>query len=150
MTSIQADIHRGNVNLTGLDWSCVRTLYCEQRARSDTASDGSLKSKDRRDREYQEPVQAYRQLSVVLQQQGLNEDAARFAYRGQQMQRAVSGRQGKVGQYLFSWILFLLAGYGYKPGQSFLTYRFDYCRICMRLLLSRTGRRTNALPTGSL
>lgn len=116
------NIHWENVNLTGIDWSSVRTLYCEHRAQSKTAPDGSLKSRAKRDREYQEAVQAYRQLSVVLQQQGLNEDAARFAYRGQQMQRTVFRRQGKAGQYLFSWVLFLLAGYGYKPGRSFLCY----------------------------
>jgi hypothetical protein len=116
------DIHWENVHLTGLDWSSVRTLYCEHRAKSKTAPNGSLKSRAKRDREYQEAVQAYRQLSVVLQQQGLNEDAARFAYRGQQMQRAVFRRQGKSGQYLFSWVLFLLAGYGYRPGWSFLSY----------------------------
>ncbi|MBV9229673.1 MAG: pentapeptide repeat-containing protein, partial [Chloroflexi bacterium] len=116
------DVHWGNVNLTGLDWPSVRTLYSEHLAQSKIAPDGSIKDRAKRDREYQEAVQAYRQLSVVLQQQGLNEDAARFAYRGQNMQRVVLWRQRKVGQYLFSWFLYLIAGYGYQPGRSFLAY----------------------------
>lgn len=28
----------------------------------------------------------------------------------------------KLGAWLFSWLLFLLAGYGYKPSRSFLAY----------------------------
>lgn len=97
-------------------------MYSEHRAQSKTTPDGSIKDKAKRDREYQEAVQAYRQLSVVLQQQGLNEDAARFAYHGQNVQRVVFRRQRKVGQYLFSWFLYLIAGYGYQPGRSFLGY----------------------------
>ncbi|SRR6266496_995943 len=116
------DVRWGDVNLTGLDWSSVQTLYNEHHAQSKATSDGKLKSRARRDRDYREAVRAYRQLSVGLQQQGLNEDAARFAYRGQKLQRVVFRRQGKVGQYLFSWFLFLLAGYGYKPWHSFLAY----------------------------
>ena len=69
-------------------------------------------------------MRAYRQLSVVLRNQGLNEDAARFTYRSQIMQRKVLWYQRKLVQYLFSLFLDLLAGYGYKPGRSFLAYAF--------------------------
>jgi uncharacterized protein YjbI with pentapeptide repeats len=116
------DVHWGDVNLTGLDWSSVRILYCEHRAKSKITREGDIKNRARRDRDYREAVQASRQLSVVLQQQGLNEDAARFAYHGQNLQRVVLRRQRKVGQYLFSWFLYLLAGYGYRPSRSFLAY----------------------------
>jgi hypothetical protein len=81
-------------------------------------------------------VRANRQLAVVLQSQGLNEQAARFAYRAQVLQRnvfwfetvqpAVKLRQRRqaLGAWLFSWFLFLLAGYGYRPERSFLAYLF--------------------------
>jgi hypothetical protein len=85
---------------------------------------------------YRIAVRANRQLSIVLQDQGLNEVAARFAYRAQVLQRRVfwfeivqqrkklRQRVQALGAWLFSWFLFLLAGYGYKPLRSFLAYLF--------------------------
>jgi pentapeptide repeat protein len=102
------DIHWGDVNLTDLDWSSVWTLYYEQRAQSKTTIDGEMKSRTKRDKHYREAVQAYRQLSVALQQQGLNEDASRFAYRAQKLQRVVLRRQKKFIPYLFSGFLDIL------------------------------------------
>lgn len=67
-------------------------------------------------------VRANRQLAVALQGQGLNEEAARFAYRAQKLQRVVLRLQRKYLQYLFSLFLDLLAGYGYRPGRSLLWY----------------------------
>ena len=116
------DVHWGDVNLTELDWPSVWTLYYEQRAYSKTTIDGEMKSRTKRDKHYRQAVQAYRQLSVALQQQGLNEDASRFAYRAQKLQRLVLRRQKKFGQYLFSLFLDLLAGYGYRPGRSVIWY----------------------------
>jgi len=77
-------------------------------------------------------VRANRQLSIEVQLQGMNEEAARFAYRAQVLQRHVlwfqvlqseaklRQRGQALGGWLFSWFLFLLAGYGYKPARSFL------------------------------
>ncbi len=67
-------------------------------------------------------VRANRQLALALQAQGLNEDAARYAYRAQVLQRRVLRRQGKLGAYLFSLFLDGLAGYGYQPGRSVVAY----------------------------
>ena len=72
--------------------------------------------------DYQSAVKANRQLAVALQEQGLNEVAARFAYRAQRLQRVVLRKQRKFGSYLFSLFLDLLAGYGYKPGRSVFWY----------------------------
>ena len=83
---------------------------------------GKVKDKDRRLGDYTQAVRANRQLAVVLQAQGLNENAAYFAYRAQRLQRVVLRRQRKFGQYLFSWLLDLLAGYGYKPERSIIAY----------------------------
>jgi hypothetical protein len=61
---------------------------------------------------------------VALRAQGLDEEAARFAYRAQLLQRIVLRRQGQFLQYLFSLLLDVLAGYGYRPGRSALAYLF--------------------------
>jgi uncharacterized protein YjbI with pentapeptide repeats len=72
----------------------------------------------------QAAVRANRQLAVVLRAQGLNEAADRFAYRAQVLRRRVLRRSGTraYGPYLFSWLLDVLAGYGYKPGRTLAAY----------------------------
>jgi hypothetical protein len=125
-----ADIYWNNVNIAVVDWSLISELGNEQYACKEEQRyfERSYKSypypEDRRRTldEYRKTVRAYRQLSVVLRNQGLNEDAARFAYRAQLMQRKVFWYQRKFGQYFFSLFLDLLAGYGYKPWRSFLAY----------------------------
>ena len=83
---------------------------------------GEARNAKERLSDYQRAVRANRQLATALQGQGLNEQAARFVYRAQKLQRVVLRRQRKFGQYLFSLFLDLLTGYGYKPMQSFLAY----------------------------
>jgi uncharacterized protein YjbI with pentapeptide repeats len=97
------DVNWGDTNLAVVDWSQISKL-------NDDNSD------------YKMSARAYHQLSVVLHNQGLNEDAARFAYRAQLMQRVVFRQQRKYGQYLFSLFLDLLSGYGYKVGRCFIAY----------------------------
>ncbi len=116
-----ADISWGNVNLSVVKWSQVKMIGDEQVAREKNRA-GLVKDKDTVLEEYEVAVRTNRQLAVTLQRQGLNEEAARFAYRAQRLQRIVLRRQRKLGQYLFSGFLDLIAGYGYKPGRSVLWY----------------------------
>lgn len=69
-----------------------------------------------------ENIRASRQLAAVLQAQGLNEEAAYFGYRAQKLQRIVLRKENKLASYLFSGLLDLLAGYGYRPGRSVCWY----------------------------
>ena len=94
----------------------------EQKARQRKTSDGKKKNKATRIYEYGEALRENRQLATVLQSQGLNENASRFAYRAQRCQRIVLRYRKKFGQYLFSGFLDLLAGYGFRPGRSVLWY----------------------------
>ncbi len=112
-TVLLADTQWGEVNLAVIDWGHVTRLGDEEAAQKKMVLVG-----------YLEAVRANRQLAVVLHNQGLNEDAARFSYRAQLMQRKVFWHQGirSLGQYLFSLFLALLTGYGYKPIRSFITY----------------------------
>ena len=110
-----ADAEWSEVNLTIVNWSSLKVLGDEQQARQ-------LQDRDNQINEYQAAVRANRQLAVALQNQGMNEDAARFAYRAQLCQRVVFRRQNKFGRYLFSLLLDLLAGYGFRPGRSVIWY----------------------------
>ncbi len=116
------DANWNGVNLTAIQWSQMKMTSSEQNACKKNASDGKRKDKQTRLGEYKEAVRANRHLATVLQSQGMNEDAARFAYRAQLCQRIVLRRQRKFGQYLFSGFLDLLAGYGYRPGRSVIWY----------------------------
>lgn len=122
-----AEVRWGGVNLTQIDWSQVTVIGDERIARKQKRGAQQLEH-------FQQAVRAYRKLALELQAQGLNEEAARFAYRAQILQKKVfrlqflqqsaSLRQRirMLEAWLFSWFLFLLAGYGYKPIRSFLTY----------------------------
>ncbi|HEX4714639.1 MAG TPA: pentapeptide repeat-containing protein [Ktedonobacteraceae bacterium] len=116
-----ADAQWGHVNLAVVQWSQVDMLGDEDEARQSTRA-GKKKSNATRLEEYEAAVRANRQLAVALRAQGLDELAARFAYRAQLLQRMVLWRQGKLGSYLFSLCLDLLAGYGYRPGRSLIAY----------------------------
>ena len=117
-----ADTLWGNVNLAVVKWSEVKMLGDEYKARQKKTVKGEEKDQATRIEEYERAVRANRQLAVALQSQGLNEDAGRFAYRAQLMQRVLFRRQKKFVQYLFSLFLDLLAGYGHKPWRSFVAY----------------------------
>jgi Pentapeptide repeats (8 copies) len=119
-----ADLQWGDTNLAVVDWSQVAVLGDEHKARQKQTPDGKKKEQAERLSEYQAAVRANRQLAVALQAQGLSEEAARFAYRAQRLQRIVLRRQRKVGSYLFSRFLDLIAGYGYRPGRTVLWYLF--------------------------
>ena len=116
-----ADAQWGNVNLAVVKWSQVDMLGDEYEARQTTRA-GKSKNSVSRLEEYEAAVRANRQLAVALRAQGLDEEAARFAYRAQLLQRIVLRRQSKFAQYLLSLLLDLLAGYGYRPGRSLMAY----------------------------
>ena len=105
-----------------MDWSRVTKLNDEYEAQQKVGGDEEKKDKHVRLEEYKTAARAYRQLSVVLRNQGLNEDASRFSYRAQLMQRKVFWYQHKYLSYLGSLFLDLLSGYGYKVGRCFIAY----------------------------
>jgi|SRR6266487_4942898 len=123
-----ADAQLDSINLSVIDWSQVRMLDDEfevrQKTKNGNISRGTPWGKTIPLEEHQAAVRANRQLAVALQNQGMNEDATRFTYRAQLMQRIVFRRQRKLGQYIFSHILSLLSGYGYRWRNAFLSYLF--------------------------
>ncbi len=115
------DANWGSANLSVVKWSQLEMLGDEYEAQQ-KERDGKMKDNVTRLTDYIAAVRANRQLAVALQAQGINEIAAHFAYRAQKLQQAVFLRQRKFGAYLFSLLLDLLTGYGYKPLRSFQAY----------------------------
>lgn len=73
-------------------------------------------------RAWRAAARAYRQLASVMRDQGMNDEADRFAYRGNLCQRQLYRVQGKYLRRLGSWLLDLVSGYGYKPLRSVIAY----------------------------
>jgi hypothetical protein len=61
-------------------------------------------------------------LAVELRNRGLNGPADAFAYRAQVIQRRVLVREFKPLSWAFSFLLGLVAGYGYKPIRALFWY----------------------------
>lgn len=101
-TASLCDVLWGEVNVAVDDWSTISTLGDEDEAKDDKRAYG-----------YEQAARAYRQLSVVLRNQGITEHASRFAYRAQLMQRKVSWYKRNYLSYFGSLFLDLLSGYGY-------------------------------------
>lgn len=116
------DMRWNDTNLALVDWAPVKMLGEEQEARQQRTSEGKIKGKATRMFEYQRAVRANRQLAAILRDQGLNEEADHFAYRAQLLQRIVWRYQRKWLKYIFSWFLYLIAGYGYLPLRSLFWY----------------------------
>jgi hypothetical protein len=117
-----ADIKWGEVNLAVIDWRHVTRLGDEQVAQQEKDRKGKRKDKQMRVYEYKKAVRANRQLAVVLRDQGLNEEADHFAYRAQLLQRKVLWGQHEFGRWLFSLLLALLSGYGYRIWRILAAY----------------------------
>jgi len=129
-----ADIHWSGVNLGVVDWMQVKMLGDEREARQRKTHDNKNKDTVTRIKEHQAAVRANRQLATVLREQGMHESAARFAYRAQVLQRKnvwlhLFQPKGdlllwvlRFGTYIFSWLLNMLSGYGYKPQRSLIAY----------------------------
>jgi hypothetical protein len=84
-----ADLHWSDANLLTVNWSTVSMLSDEWKAKQQKSQNGEKKDRQTQLREYLAAVRANRQVAVGLQNQGLNEEAAHFAYRAQINQRHV-------------------------------------------------------------
>lgn len=118
------NVRWGEANVTDVDWSEV--ILGDELEAHKWMGGGKARDKGIALTMMHAAVQANRQLANVLREQGENEAANRFAFRAELWQRRVFGQQGwqKFGPYLFSWLRFLLAGYGYRPSFSFMAYLF--------------------------
>lgn len=116
-----ADVRWGDLNLTVLNWSEIPMLGDERYARF-LKQNGN--NKQGQVEAYETAVRANRQLAVALENQGLNEDAARFALRACNLQRQLYWKRRNFLRYFGSAMLALLAGYGYRMWHILVAYLF--------------------------
>jgi len=118
-----ADTRWGDANLAVVNWSQMRILGEEDIARR-KESEGKSKDRATRLKEFEDAERANSQLAGALGAQGLNADAARFVYQSRILHRKLLALQGgsKFGPYLFSLLLALLTGYGYRMWRIIIAY----------------------------
>jgi uncharacterized protein YjbI with pentapeptide repeats len=156
-----ADVRWGGVNLAIVQWARIRgrparkrlswvTLGDERQAREPTDWEGKKKDAATSLAEFEAAARANRQLATVLRDQGLNDDADRFAYQAQVLQRTVLRRQGRYGAAFFSWVLDRLAGHGYKPGRTVLWYLAVIAAFTLTYFLLGPGEGHTFSPQGAL
>lgn len=150
-SAILADISWGSANLALIDWTRIARLGDEDKAHRLKTGLGVVKDRAKQLEDYRAAVRATRQLAHAMRAQSMNEEAIPFAYRAQVLQRKVLWRQvlwgeaelpksrpshkgvrlslrkmarrfRKLAALIFSYFLDVIAGYGYKPGQTALIY----------------------------
>jgi len=160
--------------------SSYGVLGDESRAYTAKGNDGRRKTQSEEVLDHQDAARAYRQLSIALQAQGLTEQSAQLGYRAQKighrvlelqaefracaLQDETQGRRvlrlrrrvlewpRRRRRVWFSWVLDVVAGYGYKPGKGLTTYaRVQAAFIALYLAIGAqnflfTGSH---IPTGS-
>jgi hypothetical protein len=122
------------VNLSLIEWSQIKRLGEEALAKKEMDEEGERKGKTIRVLDYHRAARAYRQVATALEGQGLKEEAGRFAYSAQAMQRRMLRyriRQPKrrwrqrltdLVAFLFSGGLNILSGYGYHFERTVFWY----------------------------
>jgi hypothetical protein len=116
------DMQWGNANLALIDWAQISMLGEEEVARRRTNPDGTPKVRKCRVVEYRTAARTNRQLATVLRGQGINEQADRFAHHALVMARKANFWEFSLLKWFGSLVLALVAGYGYKPLRSLITY----------------------------
>jgi uncharacterized protein YjbI with pentapeptide repeats len=114
-----ADIRWGDVNVSGINWAAITILGEERKALS---MKRVIKDKKRLTEEYLRASRANLQLAVVLQAQGLSQEATHFSYHAQIVQRKILWLQRSYGKWIFSLFLALLTGYGYRMWRILAAY----------------------------
>jgi hypothetical protein len=137
----------GGADLSAISWSQAATggrrrrpvaivLGEERLARASQGLDSQTKGTRTRLSEYEAAVRANHQLAVALRDQGLTEDADRFVYKAHVLQREVLLLEGRMGAALGSWLLDLIAGYGYRPLRSVIAYVVIICAFAAAYLIN--------------
>lgn len=116
------DVIWNGAPLVKVNWTQAPRFGDELDARQSRTPDGRSKTNRERLDQFQSAAWAYSQLATALDAQGLSEPAGHYAYRARVLQRKVFWRRAALGRWLFSCLLAVLAGYGYRMSRILLAY----------------------------
>jgi hypothetical protein len=109
------------------EWSAVKLLGDEAIAKERRDSQGKVKDATIRFSDYFAATRAYQKVATAVEGMGRKEEAEKFAFRAQVMQRkmhwwSIWQRLDDLRMWVFSGLLALLSGYGYRFERSLLWY----------------------------
>jgi hypothetical protein len=116
-----ADVRWGDADIDRTNWTIVKVLgdnVIDHQFFAGTAGN----ERERRLRLLTDAVRANRQIATLLRGRGLTDEADRFAYQAQVLQRRLNFKVRRYGRWLFSELLSVLSGYGYRLGNIFRAY----------------------------
>ncbi|WP_329312196.1 pentapeptide repeat-containing protein [Streptomyces sp. NBC_01262] len=124
------DVRWNGSSLTGINWSDLKKVAEETRSFHESRRRIGDSWKDHNKRRitwYLEAAQTYGQLSSVLRTQGLNDQARRFTYRAEvarfwSLLHSSLSSTKKWPQFLFSLLLGVISGWGYRLYRSAILY----------------------------
>lgn len=131
-----ADVHWNGVDLTAVDWSGLTKLGDER----------GLRRWWRSRKEQERAARANVQLAKQLDNAGLKDDRDRFSYRSQVCQRGVHLLRFHLLRWLFSWLLYIVAGYGYRPLRTLFWYMAVITGFAFAYFQATHGALTFGLP----
>jgi hypothetical protein len=132
------DVVWNGAPLTQMSWDGVWRLGDELEAKRKTGHSGTAKTKREHLADVRGAVRAYKQLALVLQAQGLTDEAVRFGYRAQVLQRELHWQQRRFGRWFFSFLLAVLAGYGYRLSRILAAYVLVVAAFTIAFLMADT------------
>jgi Pentapeptide repeats (8 copies) len=123
------DVQWDGASLSGVNWLAVKKVADEKRSyHKARRRDGDTWSVHNRRRViwYSEASQTYRQLSMALRSQGMNDQARRFTYRAEvsrfwSLFHSLTGVR-YWGPFGFSFLLGAISGWGYRLYRSAILY----------------------------
>lgn len=118
-----ADVQWGDVNLSVVTWSSVKTLTGRRPARHhDRDTHEYVAPRQESIYFYEEAVRTNRQIAIHLYNQGLNEEGARFSHAAYSIRRQIYRLKHRYIRYGLSCLIAVLAGYGYTPLRILMWY----------------------------
>lgn len=111
----------GDADISAVQWASLPRLG-DERLLDRRAADGESKDGAARRKDLDDVFRAYSAVSVLLNTQGLNEQAEVYAYRMRVLQRRLAFQRRRFGQWFFALLLEVLTGYGYRLGRILVAY----------------------------
>jgi uncharacterized protein YjbI with pentapeptide repeats len=138
-----------NTDLSVVPWGRVLRLGEERIAQQSRDEKGQKKPPELRRDEYEDATCAYQRLATTLRAQGLSEEADYYTYRAKVMKRRLLWRQHRLGAYLLSGSLALMAGYGYRIQRIFAVYGLTVAVFAALFLIAGISAGHTALSFAS-
>ena len=122
------DVDWASVNLGVIDWETVQEIGDEQQARQKPSTEN-----------YRAATRAYRQLAVELRNQGMGEEADRFAYKAQLLRAlSIDAKKTGLGSRLHGLSICLQAmviSQNVACSSMFLSFSFLLCSTVLFLII---------------